>query len=275
MLPAIIAGVAGLAGGLLSRRSAESNYNKNVDMQREFAQQGVRWKVEDAKKAGVHPLYALGANTQSFSPIAVQDGLGSSIANMGQDISRAVSATQTAAERARSGARMGQLALERAELENELLRSQIAKTNSQLGPPFPSNNSGVQAFPVSSGSVLTRDLVELKPAEIMSSRSEAPWTTAGPAGPGITEYDLGPHVGGKWNLPSPQVTEALEDQALAKYGLLYGANKEKIDSYLKQLDDFVFPRYGSGAEWLIGKKLEAEQALREWSRNFRRYGKRR
>lgn len=37
---------------------------RNADaIQREFAQQGIRWKVEDAKAAGLHPLYALGGGS--------------------------------------------------------------------------------------------------------------------------------------------------------------------------------------------------------------------
>lgn len=40
---------------------------QNNATQREFAQNGIQWKVEDAKKAGIHPLYALGASTASPS----------------------------------------------------------------------------------------------------------------------------------------------------------------------------------------------------------------
>ena len=41
---------------------------KNAALQREFAQSGIQWKVADAKKAGLHPLAALGAQTASASP---------------------------------------------------------------------------------------------------------------------------------------------------------------------------------------------------------------
>lgn len=44
---------------------------ENMQMQRDFAQHGVRWKVADAKAAGLHPLAALGANVSSPSPVSV------------------------------------------------------------------------------------------------------------------------------------------------------------------------------------------------------------
>lgn len=41
---------------------------KNHQMQKEFAQNSIQWKVEDAKKAGIHPAIALGAQGYSASP---------------------------------------------------------------------------------------------------------------------------------------------------------------------------------------------------------------
>lgn len=38
------------------------------DEQREFAKMGIQWRVQDAIAAGLHPLFALGANLPSFSP---------------------------------------------------------------------------------------------------------------------------------------------------------------------------------------------------------------
>lgn len=41
---------------------------ENLELQREFAQHGIQWKVNDAISAGIHPLAALGADTMSFTP---------------------------------------------------------------------------------------------------------------------------------------------------------------------------------------------------------------
>lgn len=137
---ALIGAGSSLLGGLFSNDANEEAMDQAYKRQKEFAQMGVQWKVADAKKAGVHPLYALGANTMSFSPTVVGDSLGPALADMGQNIGRAVEATGTASDRANSKIVAG-LALERAGLENDLLRAQIATQRSQLGPPMPVSDS--------------------------------------------------------------------------------------------------------------------------------------
>lgn len=120
------------------QRSPEAQADANVDYQREFAQNGVRWRVEDAKAAGVHPLFALGAQTHSFAPNSTfsSPGPAADLAGIGQDVSRSIDATRTKPERV--DARLQALAIRRGELENDLLASQIARLNQQSNPPLPS-----------------------------------------------------------------------------------------------------------------------------------------
>ena len=96
-------------------------------------------KMEAAKKYGISALYAMGAPTASPSFSVGGDGgmsRGSTLASMGQDISRAVAAGQTADERA-----LQALTLEKAKLENDYLRAQINSVNSRTiresAPPMP------------------------------------------------------------------------------------------------------------------------------------------
>lgn len=127
-----------LLGGLMGSSASKKAAQFNADLQKEFAWNGIRWRVEDAKAAGIHPLYALGAQTTSFSPIPIStDSMSTAMHGMGQDISRAMLAKATADERHDNT--IGKLAVRRAELENQLLESQIAKTNAQLPPPLPSD----------------------------------------------------------------------------------------------------------------------------------------
>lgn len=132
-----VASMAPLIGAGIDWLSGRQQSQENTAAQKEFAQNGIRWRVEDAKAAGIHPLYALGAQTSSFSPVSV----GSNFAAAGQDISRSVDAARTAPER--TDARIAALSLERAGLENDLLRAQIASTvtrlnqGGQVGPPLP------------------------------------------------------------------------------------------------------------------------------------------
>lgn len=56
--------------------SAEEQGNINYERQKEFAQNSIQWRVNDAKAAGLHPLFALSGGGASFSPnpISVSDG---------------------------------------------------------------------------------------------------------------------------------------------------------------------------------------------------------
>lgn len=149
--------ILGFIGKGIDAFSSSSNTDKrieadkalqaqNIANQKEFAQQGVRWKVADAQAAGLHPLAALGAQTSSFSnvvggdiPIAKTD-----FGGMGQDIGRAIDAGSTQPERSD---RMGQaiartaqvFSLEKMNLENEVLKNQVALTRAQLPPPLPAS----------------------------------------------------------------------------------------------------------------------------------------
>lgn len=113
MLGAAISAIGSVAGGLLSSSSASKAAQKNYEAQKEFAQNGIRWKVEDAKAAGIHPLAALGTNSATFSPSYVAGDNG--LAQAGQYIGNAVEATATRAEK-----RLAQV--QQQETYNEQLR---------------------------------------------------------------------------------------------------------------------------------------------------------
>lgn len=141
MLGTIISAGASLLGGILANKSQKDANDANAELQREFAQNGIRWKVADAEAAGIHPLYALGAQTSPASPSYAGSNF-SFMNDMGQDIGRAVDAKRTQPERAK--ARIDALAIERGELENQLLRSQISRINQPGHPPaLPTGNSGL------------------------------------------------------------------------------------------------------------------------------------
>lgn len=108
----------------------------NVAMQKEFAQYGIRWKADDARAAGLHPLAALGSNTVSFNPVHV----GRSEPNWaghGQNLGRAMAAIQSKEERALNKIKIAQEMeiLKKLGLENAGL-SKLLK-DSKSTPPFP------------------------------------------------------------------------------------------------------------------------------------------
>lgn len=146
----LVSTVGGLFSGFMNRdaqaesnRINQENAMRQEALQREFAQSGIQWKVADAEKAGIHPLYALGANTVSYSPNVVghspETGLGNAVASSSQDISRAIASTRTSEDNVSAFTKSAQaLALQKSGLENELLSTQIAKMRGQIGPVMPS-----------------------------------------------------------------------------------------------------------------------------------------
>lgn len=137
--PFIAPGI-GLIGDLLSgkenREAARRANDQNDALQREFAQMGIRWKVEDARAAGIHPLIALGAQGYSASPSHITEsaGRGNALSNFGQNISRSVRATMTDQERLENTLR-----LENMRLNNDLLIKQL--NNQPTNPPMPTGGT--------------------------------------------------------------------------------------------------------------------------------------
>lgn len=126
-----------LYGGILGQKNQQAIAQENIAMQKEFAQNGVQWKVNDAKAAGINPLAALGASTSSFSNVVGDNSLGEGVQKAGQDLSRAI--TSTATKDDQHTIVMNKLAEQKGELENNLLASQIARLNNAgaSGPPTP------------------------------------------------------------------------------------------------------------------------------------------
>lgn len=124
------------------QKSQEQMAANNIALQREFAQSGIQWKVADAKAAGIHPLFALGAQTHSFSPVSVGDVPGTNFSGIGQDIGRAINATRTQTQRNEAVVRTVQdLEIAGKELDNQIkattVASQVQRLRQNANPPFP------------------------------------------------------------------------------------------------------------------------------------------
>jgi len=160
--PLISAGTS-LLGGLFGSQDKANALKvqqqmaaQNIALQKEFAQSGIQWKVADAKAAGIHPLYGLGASTHSFSPVSVGNDpsspMGEAIGKMGQDIGRAVTVAASAEDRmiALKGAK---LSLENQGLQNDVLRMKLASEQARLaqGNPGPGIPTGFSMLPSKSG----------------------------------------------------------------------------------------------------------------------------
>lgn len=196
-----------------ANKAARETSRDNILLQREFAQHGIRWKVEDAKKAGIHPLAALGASTHSFSPVSVghePDRSADFNVAMGQDISRAIQATRTAQER-----RLAELQLSNAQadldgkiIDNQIRASQLQKMTSPagVGPALPNAND-FSTIPGQGNSV------QVSPSKVFASQSPGSGIQAGT----ITSMQYSREANGNVSVvPSEQGKERNEDDFIAE-----------------------------------------------------------
>ena len=64
----LIGAAGALGGAAIGAFGSNKASKRNAKLQKEFAQHGITWRVNDAKRAGIHPLYAIGAPAFSASP---------------------------------------------------------------------------------------------------------------------------------------------------------------------------------------------------------------
>jgi len=149
---AAITAAAALGGSAMSARSA----SKNIAMQKRFAKKGLQWRVADARKAGLHPLYAVGAQgLPQFTP--VQNLAGEGLAQAGQDIGNAISRRMTPSQKAAAAqqlqlhnATLSKLGAETRYIETEIARinaDRLARINEQIAQPIPEVNGKESGSP--------------------------------------------------------------------------------------------------------------------------------
>lgn len=144
---AIVGSVVGAGASLLNNHANQSHADywarQNIALQKEFAQNSIKWRVEDAKRAGVHPMAALGISPASFSPVSSSfssSDPGAYLAEMGQNVDRAIMAgkdNQARAEAENFNKQFNSLQLEKAGLENDLLRAEIASKQAVMRTALP------------------------------------------------------------------------------------------------------------------------------------------
>lgn len=199
-----------------ARNQADRLNADNIALQREFAQMGIRWRVADAQAAGIHPLAALGASSASFSPsFQMADPPpskyrlgGTLIDKMGQNITRAISATQTAQERVEN-----ELRLENMKLQNERIRVDIEKMRAE-NPPFPSPAKdpyliGGQADTIRGEGVNDGRVRDIPFTRVVSDQT-APHKEAG----AVSDIQIVRTKNGWAVIPSKDTKEAIEDSPM-------------------------------------------------------------
>lgn len=183
------AGLEGMTGmfSSLDRQKANEAANEQamamrreeIALQKEFAKNGIRWRVEDAKRAGLSPLAALGAAGASYggaTATIMPDHSSAEISDrMGQNISRAMQTTRTPYEQ-----EMAKLSLSNAQadldgkvIDNQIRASQLRNLNQGQSPGIPSAGG--------TGEMIKgqRQAVNVTPSEVIASESQGSPVQAG------------------------------------------------------------------------------------------------
>lgn len=139
---ALIMGGSTIVGGMMADKSAKEAAAKNAAAQKEFAKKGIQWRVEDARKAGISPEFALGGQTASFNPTYTGGRSGDMIADAGQNIARAALASSTKEDR-EMDAMMKAETLRGMKLQNDKIDPALTPINRPGNPAFPSQRGNV------------------------------------------------------------------------------------------------------------------------------------
>jgi len=249
--------------------SAREQGERNAALQREFAQHGIRWRVEDAKAAGLHPLYALSGGGAAFAPnpIVLPDSTGQrqASASFGSALEKGLAAFFSSMQKKDE-------VIAAAAMSNAAL----AKSAALSSVPFPGYTPGSEMewgqypAPVAMNLQNAVDVANFSPAAVLARRGGDVSLTPG-AGPGGSVHMIAPGL--PMILPSSQsggTSEALE--ALSEsWELAYAFLRRNVDQYGDGWwDEAVryFPLTGNlmravrlierGGEWLAGRPGDDE-----------------
>lgn len=193
----LIPAAASLAGGALSnlvnqnQQENEATRNQsNFDIQQDNFVRNAQIRSQDAKAAGLHPLYALGGNAQGPSgsqPIVMQDSIGGSLNQAGQNLASAYARSET---RDQKVAELLQLDLLRSQIRETDARAGLVESQKQQMLQSGQNGIGLSRQPVNTplgqlpnppGQVFgpMPDVIEGKGSPVISGMSQAPGFVAG------------------------------------------------------------------------------------------------
>lgn len=172
------AGASLLGSGLNILNQNEIN-RKNAELQREFAQNSIQWKVEDAKRAGIHPLAALGASGYSASPSYV--GADNGIAQAGQQLSQGLSKALD-----KDAEKLSALKVKDAELEVQKKALEIRQMGQKVSADNFFGSVSNSSVPVPNGSAPTSGLSN---SVVDSPAGKSPAMTASQIGGRV--FDIG------------------------------------------------------------------------------------
>lgn len=158
----LFSSIGNIVGGVLGFKQSKKQHsdqmalaNAQVQFQQDYAKNRLQWQVEDAKKAGLHPMVAAGLSPTSFSPVSYPTSPTdySWVSNIGQNLDYAATKAKTGQQMSQAAQLMQQsqeAVVDGQELDNELKRMEIEAMKARLanaGPVAPTSNHAPGLIP--------------------------------------------------------------------------------------------------------------------------------
>lgn len=268
LFSSLVAGA--LSGGLglfqdeVNRRHAGDTEARNLH----WSRRAIQDRVRDAERAGIHPLYALGASTST--PMA-QHVDGSGIASMGQNINEAVQR------------QMDRPTRDRIRLEEQLLALQMAKTSAETdeirqrmaldlnrttqGGGIPTTGLGLRLDPGQDKPMAGQDsgIYELVPPERKTSPPGMPGVESGLI-PGFAQYTLPGGLNALLPASEEGISEVFENVPFWLWPSIWKINKDHYgEEHMNQIFKKINPLSGT---LRFGNKYKKKE---QWKRRFPGY----
>lgn len=146
----VVGGILGLGETHSNNQAKEDIARQQIQFQQDYAKNRLQWQVEDAKKAGLHPMVAAGLSPTSFSPVSYQpDPLNFDfVKDLGQNLDYAATKAKTNEQQEEAynfQKAAHEYQLDSLRLDNELKQLEIMSMLSRLtqtGPAAPNLNGG-------------------------------------------------------------------------------------------------------------------------------------
>lgn len=116
----IVGGLFNFGNEMYENEHREEAATQEYHRQKEFAKNQIKWRANDARDAGLHPLAALGAQTMNYTPSHVGQTPGQGMGQIGQGIGKGIEDLMMKKQRKEETAysrRMRELSITREEQE--------------------------------------------------------------------------------------------------------------------------------------------------------------
>lgn len=283
VIPGVGAYLGGREAANATREANKANLafaREQLKLQEHYGRNGIAIKALDARRAGLSPLAAMGAQTFNPSPVSAgqvpADGMAGALSDMGQSLGRAASAVATQEERALATQQlhaMNALQIENQGLQNEMLKKQIQQISNPGNPAMPGlkSNSGI---PLLTGQADSRpnaqSYVTEKPLERIHSSPGNPAQEVGT----VPDYGFARTTTGLAVVPSQDVKQKIEDTFLPE--LAWSVRNQlmpNLGTGPKPPDPKYYPPPKGSTHWVwnpVYQEFQGNNDVPNWVKNLKK-----